>query len=147
MLVDRERALLELYTPDTPTETNGPHLDDTEPTAEVTQYHHELDSSIFNSIADASVAAAPRKEGTTQSEAMSVELTKLQHEVALLRSKLVAQVKTNTRLKAAFNALSESNPPPSKAVATTNPANLSVLNNPSNLGKEWSISPIKLILQ
>ncbi|VUZ49651.1 unnamed protein product [Hymenolepis diminuta] len=140
LLVDRERALLELYTPDTPTETNGPHLDDTEPTAEVTQYHHELDSSIFNSIVDASVASAPRKEGTTQSEAMSVEMTKLQHEVALLRSKLVAQVKTNTRLKAAFNALSESNPPPLKAVATTNPANLSVLNNPCILEDTGNIS-------
>ncbi|KAM3188364.1 hypothetical protein ACTXT7_000338 [Hymenolepis weldensis] len=140
LLVDRERALLELYTPDTPTETNGPHLDDTEPTAEVTQYHHELDSSIFNSIVDASVAAAPRKEGTTQLEAMSVEMTKLQHEVALLRSKLVAQVKTNTRLKAAFNALSESNPPPSKAVVTIIPANLSVLNSPSILEETENIS-------
>nr|CDS29933.1 hypothetical protein HmN_000258700 [Hymenolepis microstoma] len=114
LLVDRERALLELYTPDTQTETNAPHIEDTEPTGEVTQYHHEPDSSIFNSTVDASVAGAFRKEGNTQLEAISVEMNKLQHEVALLRSKLVSQVKANTRLKAAFNALSESNPPPPK---------------------------------
>uniref|UniRef100_A0A0R3TYW3 DUF5741 domain-containing protein n=1 Tax=Rodentolepis nana TaxID=102285 RepID=A0A0R3TYW3_RODNA len=141
LLIDRERALLELYTPDTQTETNVPHAEDTDPTGEVTQYHHEPDSSIFNSTVDASAVSALQKEGNTQLEAISVEL-KLQHEVALLRSKLVTQIKANTRLKAAYNALSESNRPPQKVVTTNPPSNLSISLNPSILEEAGNTSQV-----
>ncbi|VUZ49637.1 unnamed protein product, partial [Hymenolepis diminuta] len=120
-----------------PEATHAP-IEESEVVTEVTQYPHDPDSSIFNSTVD--VVTKERAQGQQLTDVTSVEMTKLQHEVALLRSKLVAQVKANTRLKAAFNALSESNPPPSKVTTTNPPANLSVSINPSILGKRCSIS-------
>nr|CDS29931.1 Uveal autoantigen with coiled coil domains [Hymenolepis microstoma] len=127
LLEDRERALLELYVPEA---THTP-AEESEVVAEVTQYHHDPDSSIFNSNVD--VVTGEKAEEQQLKDVTSVEMNKLQHEVALLRSKLVSQVKANTRLKAAFNALSESNPPPPKVDTTNPPANLSISINPSIL--------------
>uniref|UniRef100_A0A0R3TYD0 DUF5741 domain-containing protein n=1 Tax=Rodentolepis nana TaxID=102285 RepID=A0A0R3TYD0_RODNA len=59
-----------------------------------------------------------------------------------LRSKLVTQIKANTRLKAAFNALSESNPPPQKVVTDNPPVNISISLNPSILEEAGNTSQV-----
>ncbi|VDO00766.1 unnamed protein product, partial [Rodentolepis nana] len=137
LLEDRERALLEMYVPEathTPTE-------ESEVVAEVTQYHHDPDSSIFNSNVD--VVTKEKAEEQQMTDVTSyVEMNKLQHEVALLRSKLVTQIKANTRLKAAFNALSESNPPPQKVVTDNPPVNISISLNPSILEEAGNTSQV-----
>lgn len=115
--------------------------DDTETIYEVTQYTRDPNSSLFNSTSKSHVL---EQSAVQNDEASNVQLTKLQHEVALLRSKLVSQVKANTRLKAAFNALSENNPskPPAGAapVALNTTANLSMSINPSILEEAGNTS-------
>ncbi|KAM3173968.1 hypothetical protein ACTXT7_011500 [Hymenolepis weldensis] len=61
-------------------------------------------------------------------------MAKFQHGVALLRGRLVVQVKDRTRLKAVFNVLSETNPPRSKVATTNSPVTLSMSINPFILG-------------
>ncbi|KAL5963497.1 hypothetical protein TSMEX_008746 [Taenia solium] len=105
MLQDRERTIYELSTlvsgnqhetGDSPSQCL-PAPEETVAPDEVTQLRHDDSSTIFDATADHQMTG--NQPG---------ELAKLQRDLAVLRSKLVAQVKANTRLKAAYNALSHS---------------------------------------
>ncbi|VUZ49681.1 unnamed protein product, partial [Hymenolepis diminuta] len=93
-------------------------IEESEVIADVIQYHHYPEPSIFNPTADVVIREKTQEQQLI--DVTSVEMAKLQNEIALLRSKLVAQIKVRARLKAAFNVPSEVNPPRSK-VTTTNP--------------------------
>ena len=67
---------------------------------EVTQFPHDDSSSIFDS--SGAVLGGSGNEGGDE------ELIRTRQEVSALRSKLTAQMKANTRLKAAYNALAQS---------------------------------------
>lgn len=142
LLQDRERVLLEMCAPESCPALAADRcpLDETSPITEVTQHHHEIDSSVFDATADV-------VETGEQRDDKDVELARLQHEVGLLRSKLIAQVKANTRLKVAFNALSESAPIAKATPGVLVPpptVNMSMSINASILGKERSFDlPIK----
>nr|CDS23845.1 Uveal autoantigen with coiled coil domains [Echinococcus granulosus] len=105
MLQDRERAIYELSTlasgnqreAGDPSSQCLPAPEDTAPLEEVTQLRHNDSSTIFDVTADHQVTGN-----------QSGDLAKLQRELAVLRGRLVAQVKANTRLKTAYNTLSHS---------------------------------------
>ncbi|CDS36945.1 Uveal autoantigen with coiled coil domains [Echinococcus multilocularis] len=105
MLQDRERTIYELSTlasgnqreAGDPSSQCLPAPEDTAPLEEVTQLRHNDSSTIFDVTADHQVTGN-----------QSGDLAKLQRELAVLRGRLVAQVKANTRLKTAYNTLSHS---------------------------------------
>ncbi|VDK20782.1 unnamed protein product [Taenia asiatica] len=105
MLQDRERTIYELSTlvSGNQHETGDsssqclPAPEETVAPDEVTQLRHDDSSTIFDATADHQMTGNQPDD-----------LAKLQRDLAVLRSKLVAQVKANTRLKTAYNALSHS---------------------------------------
>ncbi|VDM32245.1 unnamed protein product [Hydatigera taeniaeformis] len=105
MLQDRERTIYELSTL-----VSGNQHDTGDPPSqclaapeamasldEVTQLRHDDSSAIFDATPDQQVV-----------DNQPGDLAKLKRDLALLRGRLVAQVKANTRLKTAYNALSHS---------------------------------------
>lgn len=88
--------MLELYIPD----AIHASVEEIEVVAEVIQYHHDPESSIFNSTVD--VVTREKAQEQQLTDVTSVEMAKFQHEVVLLRSRLFAQIKAKTCLKAAF---------------------------------------------
>ena len=136
MMQDRERTIYELSTlvsaaskPETGVvRQSDMHdgalstLEETAALGEVTQLQHNDSSSIFD--ASEVVAAGDKNRAVEDSE---VALVRLQREVAVLRGKLVAQVKANTRLKTAYNALAHS--------TVRVPVNISQSINTSIMGK------------
>ena len=97
-------------------------LEETAAVGEVTQLRHNDSSSVF----DASEAVLMGEKNQVE-EDNEVALVRLQREVAVLRGKLVAQVKANTRLKTAYNALAHS--------TVRVPVNISQSINTSIMGK------------
>uniref|UniRef100_A0A5K3FHR5 ANK_REP_REGION domain-containing protein n=1 Tax=Mesocestoides corti TaxID=53468 RepID=A0A5K3FHR5_MESCO len=75
-------------------------IDETMPLGEATQISHDESSSVFNT----SVENPANIQVVTQAG----EVARLQNEVVNLRSRLMAQVKTNMRLKTAYKALASS---------------------------------------
>uniref|UniRef100_A0A0X3P8I5 Uncharacterized protein n=1 Tax=Schistocephalus solidus TaxID=70667 RepID=A0A0X3P8I5_SCHSO len=97
---------------------------ETLPLGEVTQYCHSETSSVFNDESRREqqttfVDVAEPRELDTQAE-----VTRLQRELTRVKSNLIAQVKTNTRLKAAYNALALSLPSAERSIGQ--PAALSL---------------------
>ncbi|KAL5103787.1 hypothetical protein TcWFU_009573 [Taenia crassiceps] len=105
MLQDRERTIYELSTlvsgnqhetGDPPSQCL-PAPEETVAPDEVTQFRHDDSSTIFDATVNHQMTCD-----------QPGDLAKLQRDLAMLRGKLVAQVKANTRLKTAYNALSHS---------------------------------------
>lgn len=126
MLQDRERTIYELSTlvsgnqheTGDPSSQCLPAPEESVAPDEVTQLRHNDSSAIFDATADHQMASN-----------QPCELAKLQRDLAVLRGKLVAQVKANTRLKTAYNALSHS--------MVKAPVDLSQSINPSIAGELW----------
>ncbi len=86
-----------------------PPIDETIALGEITQLTHEDVSSIFNATEVAvDVSEPPHDSRDPELIAKAGEAAKLRRELASLRSKFNEQVKTITRMKAAYNALASS---------------------------------------
>ncbi|BHF80304.1 zinc-containing alcohol dehydrogenase [Sparganum proliferum] len=88
---------------------------ETLPLGEVTQYCHSETSSVFNDESRREQTAFIDIAESCEPEAQP-EVTRLQRELTRVKSNLIAQVKTNTRLRAAYNALALSLPSAARSV-------------------------------
>ncbi|VDK36634.1 unnamed protein product [Dibothriocephalus latus] len=88
---------------------------ETLPLGEVTQYCHSETSSVFNDESRREQTAFVDVAESREPDART-EVTRLQRELSRVKSNLIAQVKTNTRLKAAYNALAMSLPSAERSI-------------------------------
>nr|VZI44245.1 unnamed protein product [Spirometra erinaceieuropaei] len=99
-----QSVIVDLEPPNQPAPPN-----ETLPLGEVTQYCHSETSSVFNEESRREQTAFIDIAESREPEAQP-EVTRLQRELTRVKSNLIAQVKTNTRLRAAYNALALSLP-------------------------------------
>ncbi|KAL7056915.1 hypothetical protein AAHC03_018969 [Spirometra sp. Aus1] len=106
-----QSVIVDLEPPNQPAPPN-----ETLPLGEVTQYCHSETSSVFNEESRREQTAFIDIAESREPEAQP-EVTRLQRELTRVKSNLIAQVKTNTRLRAAYNALALSLPSAERSVS------------------------------